>query len=435
MRKWNRRDFVKGTGLAALFTPFLSVIKPTMAQAVPGKTKYLFVFYTAGTEPSVWSPRGSSSSSISHSPMTEPLSPLNDSLVMVEKLDSNGTAGSHGAPGGLTGATWSGNPLISLEQYASDQLRALGVSTQIPNLMLGGVSSEAPATFYRDNRVLSPIYKPSSAYAAVFGGGGIMLPGDSGISAEAAAEARLRRRQSMLDALTAELSELSSTLGAQERAKLDAHAESLRQLERRLEQQQSGGGGPAPVVQCGTPSDPGDGKDALANSVLHSQLAVNAFACDLTRIAVVEYGHHQNTQVDIPEVGAPGDWHNTFLHSDNPRTRLVNLERWLCKQFVAVADQLKNTPAPDGEGSLFDQTLMLWARDMGDAVIHDGSDMRFVLSGKAGGYLRPGPSYIDGGGQAHSKVLFNALEALGITDYSRFGGEGTGKEPLADIRA
>ncbi len=433
MRKWNRRDFVKGVGTAALFTPFLSLIKPSLAQAVPGKTKYLFVFYTNGTEPSVWSPRGSSASSISHSQMTEPLSPLDGNLVMVEKLDSMGTAGSHGAPGGLTGTTWSGTPLISLEQYASDALQKLGVSTQIPNLILGSVSSEAPATFYRDNRVLSPIYSPTSAYAAIFGGG-ISLPSDSGVSAEAAAEARLRRRQSMLDALTAEIGELSATLGTEERAKLEAHAESLRQLERRLAQQQEqSSGGSTNVVACSPPSDPGDGKDALANSVLHTQLAINAFACDMTRIAVVEYGHHQNTQVDIAEVGAPGDWHNTFMHSDNPRTRLVNMERWLCKQFVAAADQLKNTPAPDGDGSLFDQTLMLWARDMGDAVIHDGSDMRFVLSGGGGGYLRSGPSYIDGGGQAHARVLFNALEALGISDTSGFAGGN--KEPLSGIQA
>src|SRR5690606_34331884 len=131
------------------------------------------------------------------------------------------------------------------------------------------------------------------------------------------------------------------------------------------------------------------------------------------RVAAVQFGHHQNTQVNLPEVGTPGDWHNAFIHSDNPRTRLVKLEQWLAKQFVAAADKLKATPAPDGNGSLFDQTLMVWAREMGDAVLHDGSDMRFVLSGGAGGYLKTGGSYINGGGQPHSRVLINILEAMG----------------------
>jgi len=240
----------------------------------------------------------------------------------------------------------------------------------------------------------------------------------------------------MLDALNGELTQLSQTLGAQERAKLDAHAQSLRQMEERLAQQEELANNPDPVaVQCSTPSDPGAGSEVLVNSVLHMDLAINAFACGLTRVASVQFGHHQNTQVNLAEVGAPGDWHNGFLHSDNPRTRLVALERWLAQQFVAAANKLKETPAPDGNGSLFDQTLLVWARDMGDGVSHNGTDMRFVLSGGAGGYLRTGGSYIDGGGQAHSKVLFNMLEAMGITDPSGLGDATTNREPLAEIRA
>lgn len=78
-------------------------------------------------------------------------------------------------------------------------------------------------------------------------------------------------------------------------------------------------------------------------------------------------------------------------NGDNPRTRLTNLERWLATQFVAAADKLKSLPAPDGNGTLFDQALMVWARDMGDAVEHRGDDMRFVFAGGAGGYLRTSP--------------------------------------------
>lgn len=433
MRRCNRRDFARAAGLGLLFAPFVRLVTPSHAQTEVGPAKYLFIFFSNGTEPAVWSPRGSTATSLVHSAMTEPLAPLDENLVLIEKLDSMGTASSHGGPGGLTGAGFSGKPLISLEQYASDQLQELGISMQIPNLVLGGVASETQSTFYRNNRALTPIFSPTSAYAAVFGGGGVDLPGESG---EAAADARLRRRQSMLDVLNSELVDLSQTLGTEERAKLEAHTDSLRQLEERLRKQLEARNMPQPVVvECTTPSDPGGGSDALANSVLHMDLAINAFACDLTRIAAVQFGHHSSTQVEIAEVGAAGDWHNGFLHSDNPRTRLLNLERWLATQFVAAAEQLKATPAPDGNGSLFDQTLMVWARDMGDAVVHDGSDMRFVLCGGAGGYLKRGGSYVDGGGRAHSKVLFNVLEAMGVSDTSGFGDDTTDREPIAELRA
>ena len=165
MRKWNRRDFTKAAGLGALFAPYLSLIRPTHAQTELGPAKYLFIFFSNGTEPSVWSPRGSTASSLVHSQMTEPLAPLDDNLVLVEKLDSMGTANSHGGPGGLTGAGFSGQPLISLEQYVSDQLRNLGVRSPIPNLVLGGVNSETHTTFFRNNRAITPIASPWRAQA------------------------------------------------------------------------------------------------------------------------------------------------------------------------------------------------------------------------------------------------------------------------------
>src|SRR6187402_881451 len=136
MRKCNRRDFIAAAGLGALFAPYVRLIVPSQAQTELGPAKYLFIFFTAGAETAVWSPRGSTASSISHSVMTEPLAPLNPNLVLVERLDSMGTAASHGSPGGLTGANFSGTPLISVDQYISDQLRNAGVSSQIPNLVL-----------------------------------------------------------------------------------------------------------------------------------------------------------------------------------------------------------------------------------------------------------------------------------------------------------
>lgn len=434
MRKWNRRTFAKGVGLAALFSPFLRYFDPAQAQSAPGPAKYLFIFFTNGTEPAVWKP-GGGPGSIQHSQMTEPLAPLNANLVLIDNLNSNGTCGGHAAPGGLTGNNYGSQPLISLDQFASDKLRQAGVLTQIPNLVLGGVGSEQQTTFYRGNSALTPIGSPTAAYGAIFGGSGTPLPGDTSDDAASAAEAFLRRRESVLDSLTTDLAQLKNALGAEEKIKLEAHEASIRQLEERLIQQQEQQANPEVIaVSCATPASPGGGGDDLANSVIHMDLAVKAFSCDLTRVAAVQFGHHQSTQVNIAEVGAPGDWHNGFMHSDNPRTRLVNMDRWLAKQFVAAAEKLKSTPAPDGNGTLFDQTLMLWARDMGDAVAHDGSNMRFVLSGGAGGYLR-GNSYINGAGESHAKILFNALEALGITDTAGFGPPMGDRAPLASIRA
>ena len=166
-------------------------------------------------------------------------------------------------------------------------------------------------------------------------------------------------------------------------------------------------------------------------------MAVTAFACDITRVALVEFGHHQSCPVDIP--GANGDWHNDFMHAQGaPRTKLIETERFLGRKVVEMVTQLKGTPAPDGQGSMFDQTFFLWAREMGDAVVHAGNDMPFMVTGRAGGYLRAGNSYLNGGGAAHLQVLAAAAQAMGATDLSTIGGPGKSaadRTPFGGLRA
>jgi len=441
MRNWSRREFMRHAGLAAAFSPFLSVLDPKLArgQAAAGRAKYFLLFCTNGTDTRAWSPVGSSDSSITFSAMTEPLAPIKDKLILVEKLDSNGSAGQHAQPGGLTGHNYGGQSMISIDQFIADGLRANGIVTQVPSLMLGGVPSQEQRIFYRDSKKLSPIASPATAYQAVFGGA--MAPPSTG--GAPVVDNRTGRRASILNLLKGEINQLSASLGSIEREKLEIHLASIRQLESRIAAVSGGGGGGGPNIvagNCATPAAPGDGGQDLLNSAIHLDLAVNAFACDITRVAAVEFGNDQSAQVSIPEVGDPGDWHNTFTHGDNPRTRLTNLERWLCTQFVAAANKLKSLPAPDGNGTLFDQTIMLWAREMGDAVEHRGDDMRFVFAGGAGGYLRTSPNgrYIDGGGDAHQRALISAAEAMGISNFTGFGatnGPATSRTALESLRA
>jgi hypothetical protein len=426
-----RRDFLQSAALATLFAPFMDLLRtPTANAQSAGGYENLLLFVTSGTDVPVWTPRGSTESRIAWSRMTEPLSPLAANLVIVEKLNGNGTTASHGSPGGLTGKGYGEPTHISIEQWVSDKLPQM----PIRNLVLGGVSTEQQTTFFRDGRALNPISSLSAAHQAIFGGfspSDPMDPGEPGPPSD-----QVRRRTSMLDQVKRELTALSDSLGAVERQKLELHAESIRQLELTLA---SGGGGMAdPVAECSLPAVPSAESEVLLSSAKHLELAIQAFACGRTRVAAVQFGHHQNTQVSLPEVGAPGDWHNTFMHSDMaPRQRLTDLERWLCKQFVGAADKLKAIPLLNGGGSLFDKTLMVWARDMGDGVLHSGDDMRFVFAGGSGGGLKFAPEgrYLDGRGAPHQNALISICELLGISDYQGFGDPAHPRTGLSGLMA
>jgi hypothetical protein len=421
-----RRPLLRNVGVAALFSPFLSLLREAPARASGGPAKYLFLFITNGTDSPAWTPSGSTENRIAFSEMNAPLAALRDDLVIIENLDSYGEATEHGSPAGLTGFGLDALRFDSVDQFASDGLRARGVTTDFPFLLLGGVRHEDPRTFFRDGRGIAAIQSPVDAFNVIFAGA---IP-DDGTAADV-----LRRRRTTLDHVSTELAALSARLGSEEREKLQLHAQSVEDLEDRLRRRVGDVG--SPTRACAPPA-PVDGLQPLLDAELDLDLAVHALRCDLTRVVAVRFGHNQNTSIDIPEIGAAGDWHNDLLHGDEPRDRLLALERWLATRFVRTAEALKATPLPDGSGSLFDQTLMVWARDMGDGVVHRGDDMRFVFSGGAGGYLRTSPEgrYLDGRGEHHQRALMSCLAATGLTDFSGFGAPdvgGDGRLPLVGL--
>jgi hypothetical protein len=194
-----------------------------------------------------------------------------------------------------------------------------------------------------------------------------------------------------------------------------------------------------PVTSCNAANPGQTTLQQVQQSQLSMEVAVRAFACDVTRVASVEFGHHQGVQIN-PIGGqldiVAGDWHNDITHSGagNGFVKMRRLEAWLSKNFVDTSNLLRATPAPDGNGTLWDQTMLVWSRDMGDAVNHQGTDMPFVVGGGAGGYLRhqSGGRLISGRGAAHEQVLLAILQGMGATSFAGFG---SGSEtPFAGLR-
>ena len=212
-------------------------------------------------------------------------------------------------------ARYGGSNFISIDQFVADGLLANGIRTQIPSLILGGVPAQEQRVFYRGGKKLAPIASPATAFQAIFSGA---TPA-AGMGGAPVVDPRAGRRASILSLLKGEISQLHANLGSIEREKLDIHLASIEQLEARITAINGGGGGGVPPIvaaSCAAPTLPADGGQDLLNSVLHMDLAINAFACDITRVAAVQFGHHQQCAVDLPNV--KGDYHNDFMHGDRP---------------------------------------------------------------------------------------------------------------------
>jgi hypothetical protein len=413
--------------------------------AATNQSKRVLLFCTMGTYPPLWTPTGISGESITTwSAMTQPLSAVAGNIVLVEGMPSGNPNDGHGASDSLTGQGFGyyGQGVIktSVDQFVAQKLVASGVNRPISSLLLGASTSDngGLSQFYggANGGNLPTIGSPLSAFNTVFGAA---LP--TGTSASAL----LARRKSILDTITGEITSLEGTLGSNEKAKLDAHLSSIQALENKLNSSMPTGGG------CMKPATPGadttfqymNSMDALKANLVHQQIIANAFACDITRVAALEYGNDQKLMVNT--TGLPyDDQHGGYIHSgaSSNYANLVKFEAYLATQFVAIINLLKGLSDPldpTGQKTLFDTTLLLWARDMGDAQNHNQQSMRFVLASGNGGYLKTAANgrYLKST-ERHERILLNVCEAMGITSYTGFGDPGlTGasKTPLPNIAA
>jgi hypothetical protein len=456
MYKLSRRQLNISAGAGLLLAPFVAMLKEGSTRAATTKqAKRLLVFCTMGTKPDSWTPTVSGESISTWSAMTQPLSAIKDNVVLVEGCPAGNPGDGHGSPAGLTGqgnGYYAVNNVqqlaISVDQFVADALKKSGVNRPLSSLVLGADTASGVTLSFRAGKVVAPIASPASAFSTAFGAvsTGTSTPTTGGTTTTP--DAALKRRQSILSLVSGEIKDVQGRLGASEKAKLDAHLDSINTLQNKLmasSSSSSGGGGntnPNAAKACAGLAKPKDATGVIANDLLHLDILVNALACDITRVGVMQFGSDQALQVDLPNL--QGDQHNGFIHSgagDNFKN-LIAFEAWLATQFANVVTSLKSKPDPDGgSGTLYDSTLVVWARDMGDAVNHDMKNMRFVLAGGAGGYLKQagGGRYVNAGGgegNRHERVLLNVLEAMGISDYKGFGDPGfAGKSPLPGIAA
>jgi hypothetical protein len=435
MPRLSRRSFNTAAGAGYLLAPFLATLRdrPARAQTAGKRAKRLFLFCTMGTAPSLWSPTDvSGESSFTLTPSMAPLAAIRKEMVLIEGLASANPGSGHGFPDALTGKGYVGN-IISIDQFVSDGLRAMGINRPVPVLLLGADARTGGQSMFNRDQNLFPIASPLAAFNTVFGGATpSSMPPD----------ALLKRRKSILDLVRGELTGLSQTVGAQEKAKLALHLDSIRSLENRLTQAAT----PGMAVSCKQPTRP---SDDLSNpnkaNLAHLDVLINAFACDITRVGAVEFGSDESMQVNLPEIGLHGEQHSGMIHAGAPgQAQLAILEKWFADRFVEVVNKLKAIPEADGSGSLFDNTLLVWCRDMADAPAHNRRSMKYVVTGGAGGYLRTNPAgrYLagagDGNGDLMERLFLNMCDALGITNFSGFGDpnlKGAGKTPIPALRA
>lgn len=427
----DRRTFLRRAGAAALAMPLLQLPRGARADT-GGHPKRLVVFYQPnGTKKELWSPQGGTETDWTPGPLLRPLTPFRDRLVLLDGVDltvaGEGPGGPHqrGMASLLTGeiitegdfvggdgrrAGWAGGP--SLDQVLA---RTLQPGTTFDTLELGVRCTEAVPRgrmIYRDReQPVPPIDDPRVAYERLFAGH--MGGGDPDATAR-----MLRKRRSVLDTVSGDFDALFRRVTPEDRQKLEQHAESLRNLEQRLQ-------AIASIPEC-QPDAPAAIEDVAAEEhyamVLRAQidLMVSALACDLTRYGSLQCSTSVNalrfTFLDL-------DRHqgHSLSHAGNTNALMqapweMHL-LWYSEQLAYLIARLASVP--EGDGTLLDNTIVLAVNELSRGNNHSHEDMPFVLAG--GGNLGlVGGRHLTYDAAPHNDLLVSVMNLLGL-ETSTFG--------------
>jgi hypothetical protein len=94
---------------------------------------------------------------------------------------------------------------------------------------------------------------------------------------------------------------------------------------------------------------------------------------------------------------------------------LLEREHWYGSMVARLMDRL--AAMPEGDGSVLDNTLIIWGNEIGIGATHTHDNLPLVLAGGAGGTLRMG-QFLDFKGRSHCDLLLTVLHALGREDKS-----------------
>lgn len=288
-----------------------------------------------------------------------------------------------------------------------------------------GTSAQTRMSYSAAGQFAPVIDEPRTAYNQIFDG--FTGNNDSSGTGSVEADPKKKRRQSILRVTNSEMEALRAGVPAREQAKLDAHIDGLQQIAPGA----NTGAGPV-AASCNTappppPSFNPNGEDSVPDiAIAQMDLVAAALACGRTRVATVQFSHTVSP-LHLRWLGLSDMDHHELSHASTgvnvDKFRLA--ERWFAEQFAYLLKKLKST-AGAGGGTLLDETLVVWAKELGDAPMHRCESVPFVLAG--GGAFAPG-RYVDFGGAPHQQLLVSICQAMGLTN-STFGDASKGTGPL-----
>lgn len=370
--KLTRRRFLRASGVALALPSFEAfTLARAAGSASESARRMLCICAPLGLYPPNFFPENPGKN-YELTPYLELLRDYRSDFTVISGLSHAGTnpGFAHQATASfLTGMPGAGKPgfqnAISVDQFAADHM---GAHTRFPSLVLSGEGLGLSWT--RTGAIVPADNSPSKVFSKLF------LDG-SPTEVQAQIQ-RLEDGKSVLDDVRDQASVLLSSLGANDREKLDEYLSSVRALETRLMREEGWIHTPKPKVNVQPPTDISNASDLIGRTRLLFDLAHLAFETDSTRLITIMLAGSTNAP---PIEGVSLGHHDLSHHGKDPGKleQLQIVEHEAMKTVRDLLAKLKSTQ--EGDTTLLDRTMVFFGSNLGDASSHSVKNLPVLLCG------------------------------------------------------
>ncbi len=426
MKALNRRQFLRDLGISAAAYPFLAGLPSLTGAPLPQRRQRLVIMFSPnGTIPEqIWPEQ--EGENFEFKSILKPLEPFKKQTLILRgiynKIRGDGDQHMRGMsclltaselmPGNIQGgsdnpAGWAGN--ISIDQEIKNYLQSRAETrTRFGSLEFGVAVPDRADPWTRmsyagANQPIAPVDDPYQMLGKLYG--------------------QMKDKESLvsiLDDVRDDLKRVSTKLSARDKMLLDQHMTLVRGLEQELQ-------APDTTAKLSHPMPQLDPSIELVNdntpeiSRMQIDLLVNSLANDMTRVATLQYMRSVG-QAQMRWLGIEEGHHSLSHEPDNNQAsqeKLKKINTWFCGEFAYLAKRLSETPEPMGEGTMLDNTLLVWTNELGVGNSHTLENIPCVLVGGGAG-LKMGRS-LKFDKAAHNRLWLTLAHAMGHKELKTFG--------------
>jgi hypothetical protein len=443
--RFSRRTLLQAAGLGVGFLPLLEADFASGQNAAFPK-RLITVTWTNGIVPgSFYPPAGPLTGALPA--LLAPLEAYKSKILMCRHgtksaspfdikvmVDAGQEFNGHQSYPALLTGTWKDGLVAngpSIDTLIAAELISKGAHKS-PQLNLGARPYSSSTSWKSANTKNTAITDPWKIASTLFAGvpttPGTTPTPPSTMPGGTSAEALRARRASVLDFVAQDLQRFSGKLGTDDRQKVQHHLEAIRELEGKLSaaNMPTGGaggmtGGTGSVgTGCAQPAL-GSKPSSLTSNTNYPALVDAVFGvagaaakCDLARcitIDLIDDGGGNSLTFPWLNVSSP-DYHAIAHLGSADYPNKIKIDTWFFERLAGLVKDLAS--APEGSGSVLDNTCILVCNDMNEGANHWVKSIPYFMIGSCGGFFKQGQVLSLANAVPNNQLLTTICHAMGL---------------------